>query len=91
MPALILLICALLVYPGNATARIINVPADQTTIQAGINAASEGDTVLVVPGTYHEIPDFPKKNIVLGSWFLTTQDTTYCTPSEQCGPLSPIT
>ena len=37
-----------------ARAAVINVPDDQPTIQAGIDAASHGDTVLVKPGTYSE-------------------------------------
>ena len=33
-------------------ATTINIPADYTTIQAGINASVDGDTVLVAQGTY---------------------------------------
>lgn len=33
-------------------AATIHVPADEPTIQAGINAANTGDTVLVAPGVY---------------------------------------
>ncbi len=39
---------------GVSKATVIHVPADQPTIQAGINAANYGDTVLVAPGTYYE-------------------------------------
>jgi len=59
----------------NAT--IINIPADQSTIQAGINAAVNVDTVLVQPGTYVENINYNGKNITVASLFLTTQDTSY--------------
>jgi len=47
------------------------------TIQHGINQTTNGDTVLVYPGTYIENINFDGKNIVVGSLFLTTQDTSY--------------
>ena len=59
----------------NAT--IINVPADQPTIQAGITAAANTDTILVQPGTYVENINYNGKLITVGSLFLTTQDTSY--------------
>jgi Right handed beta helix region len=46
---------------------VINVPADQPTIQAAIQAASNGDTVLVAPGTYPENIDFLGKLITVTS------------------------
>ena len=72
----ILMIMFLFLYTFlNAT--IINVPTDQTTIQAAINVAVNGDTILVMPGTYVENISFNGKLITVGSLFLTTQDTTY--------------
>ncbi len=45
----------------------INVPADFGSIQEGVEAAGEGDTVLVGPGTYPGNVLFPQRNIVLRS------------------------
>ena len=58
-------------------ATIINVPVPYTTIQDGINAATNSDTVLVQPATYFENINYNGKLITVGSLFLTTWDTTY--------------
>ena len=52
------------------------VPQDFATVQLAINAADNGDTVLVAEGTYVENL-FVNKNIVLGSLFLTDGDTSH--------------
>jgi hypothetical protein len=60
-------VAALLCLTASALGTTIRVPADQPTIQAGINAATNGDTVLVSPGTYAENIDFLGKLITVKS------------------------
>ena len=61
----------------NPTTRL--VPSIYPSIQSAILASVSGDTVLVSPGIYNENIDFSGKSIVLGSLFLTTNDTSYIT------------
>ena len=57
--------------------QIINVPADQPTIQSAINASVDGDTVLVADGTYFENINFKSKAITVASHFLIDGDETH--------------
>ncbi|HET9183988.1 MAG TPA: choice-of-anchor D domain-containing protein [Candidatus Angelobacter sp.] len=60
------LFCAVSAQVADAQTTI-NVPADQPTIQAAINAAVNGDTVMVAPGTYFENLNFNGKAITVTS------------------------
>ena len=69
MRSVLFLVSALLLgLSNNLQATIINVPGDAPTIQRGINAAVDGDTVMVALGTYYEYNlDFLGKAITVMS------------------------
>jgi len=67
----------LVLIPFLLIAEAIRVPEDQPTIQAGINAASYGDTVLVADGIYYENINFKGKGITVASYFIMDGDTTH--------------
>ena len=55
-------IVMLLLFIATISAEQIKVPTAYSTIQAGLNAASSGDTVLVAAGTYTENIIWPNVN-----------------------------
>ena len=63
----LLAVCLVLLLPLFAPAKTILVPQDKATIQAAIDFAIHGDTILVAPGTYVETIDFSRKNITVRS------------------------
>jgi hypothetical protein len=70
--------CWMLLTAASLLAQIIHIPGDYPTIQAGINAATAGDTVLVAEGTYYEQINFlGKKPLMVASQFLMDGDTNH--------------
>ena len=67
----------LLIFLSTLFSTVINVPGDYPTIQGALDAAQDGDIIEVGAGTYTENINYNGKNIVVGSLYLTTQDTSY--------------
>jgi len=69
--AAVLALAVLVTAAGRAPAATVHVPADQPTIQAGIDAAGDGGTVIVAPGMYtgtgNRDIDFGGMNVTLVS------------------------
>ena len=63
LPVLVLL----LLLPRTASADIINVPGDFSTIQAALDAALDDDEIAVAPGTYFEAINLLGKSLTLRS------------------------
>lgn len=63
--------------PNDPIPGIINVPADQPTIQEAIDAAVDEDTILVADGTYYENINFKGKAITIASRFLIDGDKSH--------------
>ncbi|SVB40549.1 uncharacterized protein METZ01_LOCUS193403, partial [marine metagenome] len=64
------IIISVLLFKVFAFATIINIPADHSTIQEGIDASENGDTVLVSQGSYFE-------NLILEKEIVLTSQAIY--------------
>jgi len=72
------LVC-LMLAAGGARAGTLDVPAQYATIQAALDAAAAGDTIVVQPGAYHEALVFPGFGLTLvapGGSSVTTVDAS---------------
>ncbi len=76
MKRVILFAFLVLIISSTANARLINVPADYDSIQLGVEAAINGDTVLVDEGHYYDQINFLGKSILLTSNYIYNPDSS---------------
>ncbi len=78
MFAIFILFLFMFLYLHSETINVdIEGGGDYTSIQDGIDASSNGDTILVYPGTYYENVNFIGKDITLASLEMITGDESY--------------
>jgi hypothetical protein len=85
MKRLVFCFVIVLLAPMPAFAIIRNVPSQYSTIQAGINASMNGDTILVSPGIYSEHILFSGRNVLVKS--LTGPSTTIIQKTSDFVPI----
>ncbi|MCB5296096.1 MAG: T9SS type A sorting domain-containing protein [Candidatus Cloacimonetes bacterium] len=73
---IVLMLCSM-ALSGLTLTVSLDGSAQYTSIQAAVVAASNGDVVLVYPGTYYENVDFLDKSIAINSLEASTGDSTY--------------
>jgi hypothetical protein len=78
---LIIILCTIV------RAEIINIPANYETIQQGIDASTDGATLVVAPGNYYETLSVDK-GIVLASQYIFNPDTSILSQTNICGDSS---
>ncbi len=86
----VFLFCLAASFIPSMAQQTIHVPQDASTIQGAIDAASNGDTILVSPGTYNENIDFHGKAITVtsgGVSFTDVATTSTIINGTQDGPV----